>query len=103
MARHSPGPELGATIALASSATIVATADVARVTPAAAVTGVILAAGSFGGQHLEVINTGLAGSTITFAAAGTSRVADGVTTVIPGLRASLFTWDDVSLLWYRMA
>jgi hypothetical protein len=50
-----------------------------------------------------VMNTGLAASTITMAAAGTSFCADGVTTVIPGLRASEFWWDASSQLWYRVA
>lgn len=63
-------------------------------------TGVILAAGIADGQTICIINT-TAANTITFAASGTSRVADGVSAVIPALRAMIFTWDATSALWYR--
>ena len=63
-------------------------------------TGVILTAGIADGQMICIINTSAA-NTITFAASGTSRVADGVSAVIPALRAMIFTWDATSTLWYR--
>jgi hypothetical protein len=77
--------------------------DIARSAPAAAITGVILAPGTWPGQRVVVCNEGLAASTITFAAAATSNVADGVTSVIPGLRASEFIWDSGVSRWFRTA
>ena len=62
-------------------------------------TGVILSAGTVTGQTICVINT--SANSITFAASGTSRVADGVSAVIPALRAMLFTWEAGASLWYR--
>src|SRR5579859_706924 len=57
---------------------------VVRVTAAAAVTGIILPVGSRPGQQLIVIHEGAAANTITFAASGTSNVADGASAVITG-------------------
>lgn len=87
--------------AIATNGTI-ATAGVsaARVAPAGAVTGVILAVGTTGGQMCTVINESVAANTVTFAAAGTSNVADGVASVIAGLTARTFCWDSVTSLWY---
>ena len=80
----------------------IATAGVsaARVSPTGAVTGVILAVGTTGGQMIHVINEAVAANTITFAAAGTSNVADGVSSVIAGLNARSFVWDSGTNLWY---
>jgi hypothetical protein len=72
-----------------------------RTNPAGAVTGCILQAGSFPSQTVTVVNTGA--GTITFAAAGTSNVADGVADVIPALTARTFIWDTTASLWYRTA
>lgn len=77
--------------------------DIARSAPGGAITGVILQPGTSPGQRVTVVNESAAANTITFAAAGTSNVADGVTTVIPGLRASTFWWDSVTARWYRTA
>ncbi len=89
------------TPALASSGTITtAGTGVARVTPAAAVTGVILEAGTVDGQRVTVVNNGLAASTVTFAAAGTSNVADGTSSVIAGLAARSFVWDATAARWF---
>lgn len=63
-------------------------------------TGVILTAGTIDGQTICLINTTAANS-ITFAAAGTSNVADGTSAVIPALRAMIFTWDAGTARWYR--
>src|SRR5947208_2795 len=90
-------------VAIATGDTINTAIDVSRVAPAAAVTGVIMAPGVYPGQRCTVINESVAGNTVTMAAAGTSNVADGVTTVIPGLRASLFVWDSAAARWYRTA
>lgn len=83
--------------------TIPTTSDIARSAPAGAITGVILQAGTANGQRVTVVNESAAANTITFAAAGTSNVADGVTTVIPGLRASTFWWNASTGRWYRTA
>jgi len=74
---------------------------VITVTAAGALTGLILAAGTVGGQALRVINE--SAFTLTFAAAGTSNVADGVSDVIAALTARDFVWDSNTSLWYRLA
>ena len=71
-----------------------------RVAPAGAVTGVILGAGGFQDQEVTVVNESAAGNTITFAASGTSNVADGTGDVIAGLTARKFKWDTATTLWY---
>lgn len=73
-----------------------------RVTAAAAVTGIILQAGTKPGQEFTIIHEGAAANTITFAAAGTSNVADGASDVITGPSARTFIWDSVTALWYRL-
>lgn len=62
-------------------------------------TGVILTAGTADGQTINIINT--SANTITFAAAGTSNVADGLAAIIPALRAMIFTWVAATSRWYR--
>lgn len=108
----SPNLVLG-TVATVQSATAVATASsgtiatanigVSRVNPAAAITGVILAAGAYPGQQCWVVNEAAAANTVTMAASGTSNVADGVNCVIPGLQSRLFVWDSGQSLWYETA
>lgn len=83
--------------------TIPTSSDIARSAPGGAITGVILQPGAYNGQRVVVANESAAASTITFAAAATSNVADGVTTVIPGLRASQFWWNSATSRWYRTA
>jgi hypothetical protein len=90
-------------VVTATSGTITAAAvGVSRVAPAAAITGVILQAGTISGQQVVVINESVAASTITFAASGTSHVADGVSDVIAGLTARTFVYDTGTSLWYRV-
>lgn len=72
-----------------------------KVSPGAARTGTTLSAGIADGQTICIINTDAGANTITFAASATSRVADGTSAVIPGLRAMIFTWDAGTTLWYR--
>ena len=73
-----------------------------KVLAGSARTGTILPAGIADGQTLCIINTDpSAADTITFAVSATSRVADGVSAVIPGLRAMIFIWDAGTALWYR--
>ena len=90
----------GTAPAVATSGTIATTGlGVSRVNPAGAVTGVILQAGGIAGQICIVVNE--SGNTITFAAAGTSNVADGVSAVIAANRAMWFVWDSGTSRWYH--
>ena len=87
--------------AIATGGTITtAGVSAARVAPTGAVTGVILAVGTTGGQMCQVVNQSAAGNTVTFAVAATSNVANGVTSVIAGLNARSFVWNSVTALWY---
>lgn len=73
---------------------------VARVTESAAVTGIIMQAGTVDGQECWVVNQG--GFSITMAASGTSNVADGVSCIIAASGgAKLFVWNNATLLWYH--
>jgi hypothetical protein len=65
-----------------------------------AATGVILTAGTTDGQLLALFNIE-ATNTITFAAAGTSNVADGTGAIIAALQAMILVWDTTSSRWYR--
>ncbi len=80
--------------------TVATTSDVVVSNPAAAITGVILAAGTVDKQLVTIINIAAAVNTITFAAAGTSNVADGVSSVIAGLNARTFIWSATAARWY---
>lgn len=73
-----------------------------RVTTAAAVTAVTMSPGTTGGQEVTVIHEGAAANTITFAASGTSNVADGTSDVITGPSGRKFQWDAVTALWYAL-
>lgn len=73
----------------------------ARFAPAAAVTGLIMQAGLYHGQEIVVENDSVAASTMTFAASGTSNVADGVAAVITGPAQKTFIWNAVTSLWYH--
>ncbi len=87
-------------LVLASLGTI-ATANigVARVAPAGAVTGIILAAGTLPGQTVFVVNESTALSSLTFAAAG-SNVSGGSGIAIAGGSKAWFVWDSSTSLWY---
>jgi hypothetical protein len=72
------------------------------VSSTAAVTGLILQVPANGdGTQITVINT--TAFTLTFAAAATSHVADGVSDVIPALSSRTFTYYGTAALWYRTA
>lgn len=88
------------TLASTNTITTPANTGVVRVTAAAAVTGIIIGAGTVAGQRLTVIHEGAAANTITFAASGTSNVADGTSDVITGPTARCFVWDSITALWY---
>lgn len=64
-------------------------------------TGQVLQAGDFNGQPVSVVNTGT--GALTFAAAGTSNVANGASAVIAGNTFMTFIWDSVTSLWYTTA
>lgn len=91
-----PDPGANGTIATAG-------VGVARVSPAAARTGIILAAGTTPGQEIWVVNEATGANSLTFAASGTSNVADGAGAALAGLTARKFVWDSVQSLWYRAA
>lgn len=93
--------ESASAAAIATNGTIT-TANVtsARVAPTGAVTGVILQSGTTGGQTCTVVNEAVAANTVTFAASGTSHVADGTSSVVAGLTARRFVWDSGTSLWY---
>lgn len=91
-----------AAAALASNGTIkTANVGVARVAPAANVTGIILQAGTVAGQEVWVVNE--SGFTIQFAVNTTSHVADGAASVIPANSGRKFVWDSGTSYWYRAA
>ena len=68
-----------------------------RVSTQANVTGMILQKGTRSGQTLAIFNVGP--GTVTFAAAATSNVSYGTSTVIQALAAAMFIWDDASDYW----
>ncbi len=83
--------------AVATNGTITtAGVGVARVAPSAAVTGIILQAGTLNGQQCWVVNEAAVANSLAFAASGTSLVADGVNDLLPGLSARLYVWDSPS-------
>jgi hypothetical protein len=96
-----PGTMSASAAAIASGATIATSAAVSvRVAPPGIVTGAILQPGTGPGQIVIVVNE--SGNGITFAAAGTSNVADGTEDVIAGNTAPGFIWDGATGLWYRL-
>ena len=96
-----PGTMSAPAAAIGSGAVIATSAAISvRVAPPGAVTGVILQAGIAPGQMAVVVNE--SGNSITFAAAGTSNVADGTSDVIAGNTARAYIWDGATSLWYRL-
>lgn len=69
-----------------------------RVAPAAAVTGIIMQAGTIAGQEYWVCND--SANLITFAAAG-SNVSGGSAITIPAHKAGKFVWSAVAALWFQ--
>lgn len=88
-----------ATIATSGTIALPAQGDTAKLTTGGAVTGVVLTAGTYDGQRLNLINT--SANSITFAAAGTSNVADGTSAVLAANRSMCFVWEATSARWYR--
>lgn len=87
---------------IATSGNINTNYNSVRVTTAGAVTAVTMSAGVKAGQLCAIIHEGAAANTITFAASGTSNVADGTADVITGPSARLFVWDATTALWYAI-
>ena len=88
-----------AATALASAGTIATAGNTTEtVAPTANVTGVIMAAPDNWGATFVLINA--SSFTITMAALGTSRVANGVACVVPAGSAMQFIWNQVTSLWY---
>lgn len=81
-----------------NNGTISTSTEIAKVTPTANETGIILASGVQDGQFVVIENKG--NFTLTMAASGTSHVAAGTAAVIPALRSILLTWDNGAGLWY---
>lgn len=76
--------------------------SVVRVTAGAAVTGIILTAGTQAGQLLIIIHEGAVANTATFAASGTSNVAGGASISLQGVAAHIMVWDSITSLWYQV-
>jgi hypothetical protein len=86
--------------AIANSGTITtAGTGEARVAPTGNVTGIILQAGSVAGQQVIVVNE--SAFSVTFAAVGTSNVADGTSAAIAANRCMVFVWDSSTSKWYH--
>lgn len=87
-------------VSLASNGVITSSGiSLSRVSPTSAVTGIILQAGTIGGQKITVVNE--SSNTVTFASSG-SNVADGASDIINGTSAREFVWDAGTSLWYRL-
>src|SRR5579859_838190 len=90
--------------AVANAGTI-ATANIgiSRVSPAGAVTGIILQPGTINGQQVTIINEAVAANSLTLnTTPATANVADSATeAAIPGLTARSYVWDSSTSLWYR--
>lgn len=85
---------------LTNSATITLPVGINKVVDnGGAVTGIIMTAGLYDGQIVNIINA--AAASVTFATAGTSNVADGTSAVIAANRAVTLIYDSGSSLWYR--
>ncbi len=71
---------------------------VSRVAPTAAVTGVVLAAGTIAGQQVVVLNE--SAFSITFGTLGSSNVSIGVNCMIPAGTHLQFVWNSATGRWY---
>lgn len=87
------------TLANAGTVVLPTTGRAKLLTNAGAITGVIMPVGRTDGDEVILVNT--AANSITMAAAGTSRVADGVSCVIPALGKISFIWSTTQTLWYH--
>jgi hypothetical protein len=69
-----------------------------KLTTAGAATGVILTAGTYDGQELTLFNN--SANSITFAAVGTSNVANGTSAVIAANAGMTLVWSASDTKWY---
>lgn len=96
-----PTPRSGTVPTVASADTINHNGcGIAIVTHVAAVTGMIIQAGTVHGQHLDILN--VSANTLTFnTTPATSRVAAAAATVaIPANAGMHFVWNNIDSLWY---
>jgi hypothetical protein len=88
-----------AAVVITNGSTINASVGVSRVNPGGNVTGIIMPAGTHPGQKGTIVNE--SAFTVTFAAVGTSRVADGTSAIIAANRCMELTWNSATSKWYR--
>lgn len=99
-----PMPTSSASQALSNGSTITHTnAPVVfvDVSGGLSVSGIILQAGTIDGQILVVCNVN-GTLNATFAAAGTSNVANGTSASITALKANCFIWNSVAGRWFTI-
>lgn len=87
------------TVTTSGTITITSNTVVQKLTTGGAVTAVVLTAGTTDGQTVVLVNT--SANSITFAAAGTSNVADGTSGVIAANRSMVLWWESTTARWYR--
>ncbi len=88
-----------------TSGTINTSKLVSKVLAGSAVTAVIMQSGTTDGQLVFVENVGAAGSSMTFATAGSAAGSSHIATdfVFSGQKAAAFVWELTSALWYPVA
>ena len=91
----------GAVQAVSTGGTIAITGGTVLLSSAAAASGMIMPVGNFDGQEVTLINTNAA-NLIDFAAAGTSRVANGASCDVFALTAVKLVWSASQALWYQV-
>lgn len=90
-----------ASAVLTNGATITTAGErVSRVSPAAAVTGIIMQSGTEDGQLCTVVNESTTANSVTFAGGPTSHVAEGAAAVIAGFKNKTFVWVTASTAWF---
>jgi hypothetical protein len=97
-----PAIQSSSAFAIGAAGAVDTSATIARLAPAAAVTGITMNAGTYGGQLCFVVNESAVGNTITFnQTPATARVSGSANmSSIIGLQGRLFTWDTGTSLWY---
>jgi Pectate lyase superfamily protein len=85
---------------IATSGTVtMANLGIVILNPATTVTGIKLAAGTYAGQMITVINK--SAFSVTFDIAANSFIADGASDVISANTAAHLYWSNIDNLWYR--
>jgi hypothetical protein len=88
------------TVATGNTIVTAAAYGIYPLTATANATGLILPPGTVNAQQVQLINTQVPYG-MTFAAPGTSNVADGTSDTVPQLQMLVYTWYNG--LWYRNA